>query len=61
MSSRLARLQGHLRVLLAVQEELHAIGASGARRRKNRDAIARLRAELGKNGDLTDATRGARS
>lgn len=55
-----ARLQGYLQVLLAVREELHAIGASNARFEKNGDEIARVRAELtrGKNGDLTDATDG---
>lgn len=67
MTVRLARLHGHLHVLLAVQEELHAVGASDARLRQNRDEIARVRAELlgvdgrGKTGDLTDATDGPSS
>lgn len=67
MTIRLARLHGHLHVLLAVQEELNAVGASDARRRQNRDEIARVRAELlridrrGKTGDLTDATDGLTS
>ena len=42
----IARLQGRLYVLLAVQEELQAIGASRARLEKNRNEIARVRAEL---------------
>jgi hypothetical protein len=66
MSPRVARLHGRLHVLLAVQAELHAIGAPSARIERNRDEIARIGAELclverlgGKCGDLTDATAGA--
>ena len=42
-----ARLRGHLDVLLAFRDELYAIGASDARLQKNREDIARVRAELG--------------
>jgi hypothetical protein len=66
MSPRVARLHGRLHVLLAVQAELRAIGASQARIERNRAEIARIGAELAlgdghrrKCGDLTDATAGA--
>jgi hypothetical protein len=61
-ASRVSRLQGHLNVLLAVREELRAIGASDARRESNRRQIAEVRARLldgrcrRETGDLTDAT-----
>jgi hypothetical protein len=58
---RVARLRGHLQVLLAVEEELQFIGASPIRLLRHRDAIARVRSDLarlggGKFGDHTDAT-----
>ncbi len=61
-----ARLRGHLSVLLAVDEELVAIGASEERRERNRDSIARVRRELVRAGgyeagDSTDATGAQRS
>jgi hypothetical protein len=53
-------------VLLAVGEELEAIGASAERRERNRDAIATVRKELFRTGvdhfgDSTDATASGRS
>jgi hypothetical protein len=59
MTDRIARLRGHLDVLLAVQEELSAINASQARLERNREQIAYVRAELRyaeNTGDPTDAT-----
>jgi NADH dehydrogenase len=52
------RLQGRLRVLLGVDRELEAIGASQERRERNRDAIASVRRELVRAGayDLGDST-----
>jgi hypothetical protein len=55
-----SRLAGHLAVLLAVRDELEAIGAPPARFTANAHAIAATRARLadlgGSRGDLTDAT-----
>jgi hypothetical protein len=44
------RLRGHLAVLLGVEQELVAIGASSARREANRRELARLRRELERAG-----------
>jgi NADH dehydrogenase len=44
------RLTGHLSVLLAVEEELEALGASRERRERVRDSIARVRRELVRAG-----------
>jgi hypothetical protein len=60
-------LRGHLTVLLAMEGELEAIGASPARRERHGAAIAELRARLetlqlgSAGGDLTDATSDASS
>jgi hypothetical protein len=40
------RLLGRLYVLLAMQHELHAIGASPTRMEQNRREIARIRGQL---------------
>jgi hypothetical protein len=57
-------LRGHLIVLIEMEDELRAIGASRARRLRHRSAIADVRARLRSleigvsGGDLTDATPG---
>jgi hypothetical protein len=71
-----ARLLGRLSVLVAMAEELEAIGASPLRRAMNAQEIARLRLRLERsgirdlnlarhlgaaNGDLADATSAAES
>jgi hypothetical protein len=66
MSRERARLHGQLAVLIAVDAELHAIGASEARVLRNREAIDRLRAAIAdtdgaKNGDHADATASGQS
>lgn len=54
-------LQGHLLVLLAMEDELRAIGADDTRRASHRTAIAETRARLeslrvgGMRGDVADA------
>jgi hypothetical protein len=58
----LIALRGHLLVLVEMEDELEAIGASRTRRARHRSAIAEVRARLealqigGAGGDLTDAT-----
>ena len=52
-----ARLLGRLSVLVAMQDELEAIGASVLRKARNVEEIARVRLELERGGvrDLTVA------